>query len=66
MWFDHLTPRKKGDLVVSSRLANETKKDLDEQEYRAFFHELDRAFRGGTFDKGAFTTKYWKRPKYEQ
>jgi hypothetical protein len=66
MWFDHLTPRKKGDLVVSSRLANETKKDLDEQEYRAFFRELDKAFRGGTFDRNAFTTKYWKRPKYEQ
>ena len=65
-WFDHLTPGKRGDLVFSSRLANENKTDLDEQEYRAFFRELDRAFRGGTFDRNAFTTKYWKRPKYVQ
>ena len=64
LWFDHLTPGKKGEIVVSSRLANENKTDLDEEEYHAFFRELDRAFQGGTFDRVAFTTKYWKRPKY--
>ena len=64
LWSDHLTPGKKGEIAVSSRLANENKTDLDEEEYHAFFGQLDIAFRGGTFDRSAFTTKYWKQPKY--
>ena len=62
--FDHLTPGKKGEIALSSRLANENKTDLDGEEYHAFFGQLDIAFRGGTFDRGAFTTKCRKRPKY--
>ena len=61
LWYDHLVPRTKGTMVVSSALANRMKTDTDEEEWHAYFRELDRAMQGGKFDKKKVKLKYWKR-----
>jgi hypothetical protein len=61
LWFDHLVPRQKGTLVVSSALANRMKTDTDEQEWHAYYRMLDIAMHGGVFEREKLTFKYWKR-----
>ena len=58
--FDHLTPGKRDDVVLTSNLANTMKKDTDEEEFHAYFRMLDGAMQGGTFDKDKLQFKYWK------
>jgi len=59
--FDHLIPGMKGNLVLTSTLANEMKTDTDVPEWHAYFRMLDAAFQGGAFERGKLEFKYWKR-----
>ena len=59
--YDHLVPKMKGNIVVSSVLANMMKTDTDEQEWHAYFRMLDVAMQGGKFEQEKLEFKYYTR-----
>ena len=59
--FDHRTPRQEGDVVVAAAAINDMKSDMTEEEFKRMIILLANHFNGGSFDKGAFDLKHWKR-----
>lgn len=59
--YDHPVPGKKGDVVVTSMLANVMKADTDVPEWHAYFRMLDCAMQGGRFEQEKLEFKHWSR-----
>jgi hypothetical protein len=59
--YDHPVPGLKGNVVVTSILANVMKADTDVEEWHAYFRMLDRAMQGGKFKQEKLRFKYWRR-----
>jgi hypothetical protein len=59
--YDHKTPGKPGDLVVTCQLVNFMKKDLDEEEFIAAVNMLAAHFDGAEFDKDAIPFRHYYR-----
>ena len=59
--FDHRTPRKESDVVVTAAVLNDMKTDMKEDEFKAMVIQLANRFGGGSFDEKVFKLKYWRR-----
>ena len=59
--FDHLTPRREGNIVVVAAAINDMKSDMADDEFRAMVLQLASRFEGGEFDESVFDLKHWKR-----
>lgn len=62
--FDHRTPGKNDDIVISTALINDMKTDMSEEEFKNIVNELDRHFRNrkSIFNQEIFNNlKHYKR-----
>jgi hypothetical protein len=59
--FDHRTPRRENDIVVTAAFLNDMKSDMSEDEFRAVVLQLASRFQGGAFDERVLNLLHWKR-----
>jgi hypothetical protein len=59
--FDHIIPRKQGNIVIAASAINDMKSDMSSDEFRRMVITLANHFNGSDFDENAFKLKHWKR-----
>ncbi len=60
--FDHRTPRKEDNIVITASAINDMKSDLSEAEFKSIIGKLAERFRtGASISEDIFKLKHWKR-----